>query len=197
MHVRYRVTLTSEERNELRSFVHAGKGTFRRLKRAQSCSLRTQVRRMRPSPRTSPSGRRPSTDCFAVSMRIWSETQSPEELNAVLGRSANHSAVKGPRVGMCEVCHLQLLGSSTIGAQTLPKVEIWRSASRSLFSLSVREKPRFGARSMPVGVQRSTSLWPLPIAAGFVLSPELLKPVSDCGLCLSVDVSVANPIQTL
>ena len=35
MHVRYRVTLTSEERNELRSFVHAGKGAFRRLKRAQ------------------------------------------------------------------------------------------------------------------------------------------------------------------
>ena len=35
MNVRYRVTLTSEERDELRSFVHAGKGSFRRLKRAQ------------------------------------------------------------------------------------------------------------------------------------------------------------------
>src|SRR3954471_14439994 len=35
MNVRYRVTLTGEERDELRSFVHAGKGAFRRLKRAQ------------------------------------------------------------------------------------------------------------------------------------------------------------------
>lgn len=35
MNVRYRVTLTSEERDELRGFVHAGKGAFRRLKRAQ------------------------------------------------------------------------------------------------------------------------------------------------------------------
>ena len=35
MNVRYRVTLTSEERDELRTFVHAGKGAFRRLKRAQ------------------------------------------------------------------------------------------------------------------------------------------------------------------
>ena len=35
MNVRYRITLTREERDELRSFVLAGKGAFRRLKRAQ------------------------------------------------------------------------------------------------------------------------------------------------------------------
>ncbi len=35
MNVRYRITLTSEEREELRSLVQAGKGRFRRLKRAQ------------------------------------------------------------------------------------------------------------------------------------------------------------------
>lgn len=35
MNVRYRITLTTEERDELRSFVQAGKGAFRRLKRAQ------------------------------------------------------------------------------------------------------------------------------------------------------------------
>jgi transposase len=35
MNVRYRITLTSEERDELRTFVHSGKGAFRRLKRAQ------------------------------------------------------------------------------------------------------------------------------------------------------------------
>jgi transposase len=35
MNVRYRITLTTEERDQLRSFVHAGKGAFRRLKRAQ------------------------------------------------------------------------------------------------------------------------------------------------------------------
>lgn len=35
MNVRYRVTLMSEERDELRNFVQAGKGAFRRLKRAQ------------------------------------------------------------------------------------------------------------------------------------------------------------------
>jgi transposase len=35
MNVRYRITLTVEERNELLSFVQAGKGAFRKLKRAQ------------------------------------------------------------------------------------------------------------------------------------------------------------------
>ncbi len=35
MNIRYRITLTVEERDELRSFVLAGKGAFRRLKRAQ------------------------------------------------------------------------------------------------------------------------------------------------------------------
>jgi len=35
MNVRYRITLTVEERDELRRFVQAGKGAFRRLKRAQ------------------------------------------------------------------------------------------------------------------------------------------------------------------
>lgn len=35
MNVRYRITLTTEERDHLCSFVHAGKGAFRRLKRAQ------------------------------------------------------------------------------------------------------------------------------------------------------------------
>ena len=35
MNVRYRITLTSDEREQLRSFVQAGKGAFRRLKRAQ------------------------------------------------------------------------------------------------------------------------------------------------------------------
>jgi transposase len=35
MNVRYRITLTSEEREQLRSFVQAGKGAFRRLERAQ------------------------------------------------------------------------------------------------------------------------------------------------------------------
>jgi transposase len=35
MNVRYRITLTTDERDELRSFVQAGKGAFRRLKRAQ------------------------------------------------------------------------------------------------------------------------------------------------------------------
>lgn len=35
MNVRYRITLTVEERDELLSFVLAGKGAFRRLKRAQ------------------------------------------------------------------------------------------------------------------------------------------------------------------
>lgn len=35
MNVRYRITLTSEEREELRSLVQVGKGRFRRLKRAQ------------------------------------------------------------------------------------------------------------------------------------------------------------------
>jgi transposase len=35
MNVRYRITLTSEEREMLRSMVQAGKGRFRRLKRAQ------------------------------------------------------------------------------------------------------------------------------------------------------------------
>jgi len=35
MNVRYRITLTDEERDELRSLVQAGKGAFRRLKRAQ------------------------------------------------------------------------------------------------------------------------------------------------------------------
>jgi transposase len=35
LNVRYRITLTTEEREELRSFVLAGKGAFRRLKRAQ------------------------------------------------------------------------------------------------------------------------------------------------------------------
>ena len=35
MNVRYRITLTSEEREQLRDLVHAGKGQFRRLKRAQ------------------------------------------------------------------------------------------------------------------------------------------------------------------
>lgn len=35
MNVRYRITLTPGERAQLRDFVHAGKGRFRRLKRAQ------------------------------------------------------------------------------------------------------------------------------------------------------------------
>src|SRR3954462_6827763 len=35
MNIRYRITLTVEERDELLSFVQAGKGAFRRLKRAQ------------------------------------------------------------------------------------------------------------------------------------------------------------------
>ena len=35
MNIRYRITLTSEERDQLRAFVLAGKGAFRRLKRAQ------------------------------------------------------------------------------------------------------------------------------------------------------------------
>jgi transposase len=35
MNVRYRITLTSEEREQLRSLIQAGKGRFRRLKRAQ------------------------------------------------------------------------------------------------------------------------------------------------------------------
>lgn len=35
MNVRYRITLTAEERDELTRFVQAGKGAFRRLKRAQ------------------------------------------------------------------------------------------------------------------------------------------------------------------
>jgi transposase len=35
MNVRYRITLTDEERDQLRSLVQAGKGAFRRLKRAQ------------------------------------------------------------------------------------------------------------------------------------------------------------------
>jgi transposase len=35
MNVRYRITLTPEERDQLRAFVLAGKGAFRRLKRAQ------------------------------------------------------------------------------------------------------------------------------------------------------------------
>ena len=35
MNVRYRITLTSEEREQLRALVKAGKGRFRRLKRAQ------------------------------------------------------------------------------------------------------------------------------------------------------------------
>ena len=35
MNVRYRITLTSEERAQLRSLVESGKGRFRRLKRAQ------------------------------------------------------------------------------------------------------------------------------------------------------------------
>lgn len=35
MNVRYRITLTAEERDELLRFVQAGKGAFRRLKRAQ------------------------------------------------------------------------------------------------------------------------------------------------------------------
>jgi len=35
MNVRYRITLTSEERDGLRSMIQAGKGRFRRLKRAQ------------------------------------------------------------------------------------------------------------------------------------------------------------------
>ena len=35
MNVRYRITLTNEERGQLRSLVQAGKGAFRRLKRAQ------------------------------------------------------------------------------------------------------------------------------------------------------------------
>jgi transposase len=35
MNIRYRITLTSEEREMLRSMVQAGKGRFRRLKRAQ------------------------------------------------------------------------------------------------------------------------------------------------------------------
>jgi hypothetical protein len=35
MNLRYRITLTPEERDQLRSFVQAGKGAFRRLKRAQ------------------------------------------------------------------------------------------------------------------------------------------------------------------
>src|SRR5260221_4502287 len=35
MNVRYRITLTSEEREGLRSMIQAGKGRFRRLKRAQ------------------------------------------------------------------------------------------------------------------------------------------------------------------
>ena len=35
MNVGYRITLTLEEREQLRSLVHAGKGRFRRLKRAQ------------------------------------------------------------------------------------------------------------------------------------------------------------------
>jgi transposase len=35
MNVRYRITLTDEERDQLQSFAQAGKGAFRRLKRAQ------------------------------------------------------------------------------------------------------------------------------------------------------------------
>ena len=35
MNVRYRITLTAEERDQLQSFVQTGKGAFRRLKRAQ------------------------------------------------------------------------------------------------------------------------------------------------------------------
>jgi transposase len=35
MNVRYRITLTADERDQLRSFVQTGKGAFRRLKRAQ------------------------------------------------------------------------------------------------------------------------------------------------------------------
>ena len=35
MNIRYRITLTSEERDQLESFVQVGKGAFRRLKRAQ------------------------------------------------------------------------------------------------------------------------------------------------------------------
>ena len=34
MNMRYRITLTVDERDELRSFALAGKGAFRRLKRA-------------------------------------------------------------------------------------------------------------------------------------------------------------------
>jgi transposase len=35
MNIRYRIMLTSEEREELRALVHGGKGPVRRLKRAQ------------------------------------------------------------------------------------------------------------------------------------------------------------------
>lgn len=35
MNVRYRITLTPAEREQLRALVQAGKGRFRRLKRAQ------------------------------------------------------------------------------------------------------------------------------------------------------------------
>jgi hypothetical protein len=35
MNVRYRITLTPEERERLQSFVQGGKGRFRRLKRPQ------------------------------------------------------------------------------------------------------------------------------------------------------------------
>lgn len=39
MNVRCRVTLTTEERPELRTLVQAGKAPVRRLKRAQICSF--------------------------------------------------------------------------------------------------------------------------------------------------------------
>ena len=35
MNVRYRITLTTDEHDQLRAYVDAGKGAFRRLKRAQ------------------------------------------------------------------------------------------------------------------------------------------------------------------
>jgi len=50
MNVRYRVTLTQYERNELRALLSGGKSPARKLKRAKFCWLQTLASAMRTSP---------------------------------------------------------------------------------------------------------------------------------------------------
>jgi len=74
MNVRYRVTLTQYERNELGALLGGGKHPARKLKRAQILLAADAGSAMRISPRASGlAGRRCTGPSGASSKAIWSE----------------------------------------------------------------------------------------------------------------------------